>query len=208
MDLLKSVIGKKKSTDELIHCDFYSFDKSLLIDAKTLFNSLTCVVYFDRNEWILNNAINLNNNLNEIFKCMGKFCTTSCCPVMTSVSYSQIQWIDDKSKKQKYTGPQYIDKSFKTMDKLFENQEIFPISPNVPVNQKLYETTIVRIYNLLWSICNHLLWTHFKSIVEIGLADHLMTTFIHLFILVKENNYIDSKEIAIMTPILNKFIKT
>ncbi|XP_061077615.1 MOB kinase activator 2-like isoform X2 [Conger conger] len=188
--------GKKPPAEEKRHYLEPEFTKVRVVD----FDLKELVVLppeIDLNEWLASNTTTFFNLINLQYSTISEFCTAETCPAMTAACSTIYFWYDERGKKTKCTGPQYVDFVMSSAQKLVTDEDIFPTKYGKEFPNS-FESLVKKICRYLFHVLAHIYWAHFKETVALDLQGHLNTLYTHFIVFVREFNLVDPKETAIM----------
>jgi MOB kinase activator 1 len=86
----------------------------------------------DLNEWLAVNTVDFFNTTNLLYGSITEFCTNSECPTMTAGPEYEYFWMDGVTIKKpiKCTAPEYVDFLMTWVEKLINDEKVFPASPS------------------------------------------------------------------------------
>ncbi|CAG5133764.1 unnamed protein product [Candidula unifasciata] len=166
--------------------------KNRISDAD-FFRLVTLPPMLDLNEWLATHTMSFFNHVNLIYGAVSEYCTAETCSSMTAPDNVQYFWVDDKGKKTKQTAPQYIDYVMTHIQKVINDESIFPTKYGNPFPPDL-EATVKRIYKYLFHVLAHLYHAHYKLLRQLDLHAHLNTLFTHFMVFTSKFDLVQDKE--------------
>jgi MOB kinase activator 1 len=87
----------------------------------------------DQNEWLAVNTVDFFNTTNLLYGSITEFCTNSECPTMSAGPEFEYFWMDGVTIKKpiKCTAPEYVDFLMTWVEKLINDEKVFPASPSM-----------------------------------------------------------------------------
>jgi len=156
----------------------------------------------DLNEWLAANTVDFFNQINLLYGTLTEFCTSTSCPIMSAGSKYEYLWKDETMKKpEAKSAPVYIDLLMTWVQRLIDDETIFPQKVGVPF-PSTFMKTVKSIYRRLFRVFAHIYYSHMEQVEQLGLEAHLNTSLKHFVFFVREFNLIPASELA---P-LNSFI--
>lgn len=158
----------------------------------------------DHNEWIASNTISFFEHINAISGCLTEFCKPTTCPVMTGPNNVQYQWVDDRGKKYKCSGPQYTDYVMSFTQKCISDEAVFPTKYGnaFPVT---FDKIVRKIHRLLLHVLAHVYQCHCREMSALGLRSHLNTITFHFLLFNRHFALIENKEINVFSDLFERF---
>ncbi|GFR88978.1 MOB kinase activator 2 [Elysia marginata] len=162
--------------------------------------------YLDLNEWLATHTISFFNHVNLLYGVVSEYCTAETCPAMTAPDNVQYFWYDDKGKKSKYTAPQYIDFVMAHIQKLINDEAVFPTKFDRAFPADL-DVVVKRIHKYLFHVLAHLYHAHYSLLRHLQLHAHLNTVFTHLMVFTSKFDLIPDRETDILLPLFSLLLK-
>lgn len=122
---------------------------------------------------------------------------------MTGPSNMNYQWVDDKSKKNKCSAPQYVEYVMTSIQRTITDETLFPTKYGQPFPQT-FDNIIRKLFRLLFHVIAHIYAAHFQHVAQFGMHTHLNTLFLHLMSFDKFFKMVDDKETDILTELYIK----
>jgi len=154
----------------------------------------------DVNEWMAANTVDFFNSTNLIYGSIIEYCKpdNKTCEVMSAGPKYEYLWADENIKKPiKVSAVEYVDYLMNWIQKLLDDEEIFPSRVDVPF-PKNFKDIIKQIFKRLFRVYAHIYYSHFDKIVTLGEEAHLNTNFKHFYYFICEFNLVEKAE---MTPL-------
>jgi len=106
----------------------------------------------------------------------------------------------------KVSAPEYIDFLMTWVQRLLDDEAVFPSKIGVPF-PKDFSRTVKQIFKRLFRVYAHIYHAHFKIIVhELGEEAHLNTSFKHFIYFVEEFDLVDKKELAPLQELIDSLV--
>ncbi|KIL55968.1 hypothetical protein M378DRAFT_188620 [Amanita muscaria Koide BX008] len=150
--------------------------------------------YVDVMEWVAVNIYDFYTNLNEFYGVLTESCTQQTCPTMTGGQTVSYLWISQNGKPIALAAPTYIDAVMSSLQKLVEDENVFPAKSNQPFHPS-FPSTIKNIYRQLLRVFAHIYHAHFKQILHLRAEPHFNSLFAHFLAFGKEYDLLDVKDI-------------
>ncbi|CAL1548268.1 unnamed protein product [Lymnaea stagnalis] len=162
----------------------------------------------DLNEWLATHTISFFNHVNLIYGVVSEYCTADSCPIMTAPDNVQYFWYDDKGKKSKHTAPQYIDYVMTHIQKVINDETVFPTKFGEwhPFPPDL-EAVVKRIHKYLFHVLAHIYHAHYRLLRQLGLHAHLNTLFTHFMVFTSKFDLVQDKESDILLHLFSLLLK-
>nr|XP_002130698.1 MOB kinase activator 2 isoform X2 [Ciona intestinalis] len=151
----------------------------------------------DEREWIATHAIALFHNINQLYGTVSEFCTADTCPIMQGPGQKQYAWVDERGKKLKCTGPQYVDYVMTFCQKCASNQDLFPTKYAQTFHESFY-SEIKKILRFLFHVIAHMYYSHFARLKQMDMVGYLTTVFKHFTYLDRDFHLVDRQETSTM----------
>ena len=160
----------------------------------------------DLNEWLAVNTIEFYNDINLLYGMLEEFCTKETCPVMSAGPKYEYLWADGTNVKTpiKVSAKEYIELLMTWVENQLNNENIFPSVIGVPFPKNFFQIIKV-IFKRLFRVYAHIYYTHFPHIVMLGCQYHLNTCFKHFVFFIERFNLVESKELAPLAELIQKF---
>ncbi|XP_026562377.1 MOB kinase activator 2 isoform X4 [Pseudonaja textilis] len=127
----------------------------------------------DLNEWLASNTTTFFHHINLQYSTISEFCTGESCQTM-AVCNTQYYWYDERGKKIKCTGPQYVDFVMSSVQKLVTDEDVFPTKYGKEFPNS-FESLVKKICKYLFHVLAHIYSSHFKETLALELHGHLNT---------------------------------
>jgi hypothetical protein len=160
------------------------------------------------NDWTAVHVVDFFNRINLIYGTVSEYCTDTTCPKMSGGSRYEYFWQDgDKYKKPTpLPAPQYIENLMDWVDGQINNEEIFPVTTDIPF-PRTFITLSKKILTRLFRVFVHVYIHHFDRIVSIGAEPHVNTCFKHFHYFVSEFDLIAPKEMEPLGELVKQICK-
>ncbi|KAL0478618.1 MOB kinase activator [Acrasis kona] len=157
----------------------------------------------DLNEWLAVNTVDFFNTTNLLYGSITEFCTNQNCPIMSAGPEFEYLWMDGINIKKpvKCTAPEYVDFLMSWIEKLVNDELLFPGSPNTPFPSN-FKTEVKNIFKRLFRVYAHIYHSHFSQIQKLGEEAHLNTAFKHFSLFVIEFELVGKKELEPMRDVI------
>ncbi|GFN98738.1 mob kinase activator 2 [Plakobranchus ocellatus] len=162
--------------------------------------------YLDLNEWLATHTISFFNHVNLLYGVVSEYCTAETCPSMSAPDNVQYFWYDDKGKKSKHTAPQYIDFVMAHIQKLVNDEAVFPTKFDHAFPADL-EVVVKRIHKYLFHVLAHMYHAHYSLLRQLHLHAHLNTVFTHLMVFTSKFDLVPDRETDILLPLFSLLLK-
>ncbi|CAG5132658.1 unnamed protein product, partial [Candidula unifasciata] len=179
--------------------------KDRISDAD-LFRLVALPPMLDLNEWLATHTIAFFNHVNLLYGVVSEYCTADVCSAMTGPDNVQYFWYDDKGKKTKHTAPQYIDYVMTHIQKVINDEAVFPTKFGHPFPPDL-ESIVKRIHRYLFHVLAHIYHAHYKLLRQLGLHAHLNTVFTHFMVFTSKFDLVQDKESDILLQLFSLLLK-
>ncbi|KAH9519212.1 Maintenance of ploidy protein mob2 [Bulinus truncatus] len=146
------------------------------------------------------------NHVNLIYGVVSEFCTADSCPAMTAPDNVQYFWYDEKGKKSKNTAPQYIDYVMTHIQKLINDEAVFPTKFGHPFPPDLVDI-VKRIHKYLFHVLAHIYHAHYRLLRQLGLHSHLNSLFTHFMVFTSKFDLVQDKESDILLQLFSLLLK-
>ncbi|XP_005112185.2 MOB kinase activator-like 2 [Aplysia californica] len=160
----------------------------------------------DLNEWLATHTISFFNHVNLVYGVVSEFCTAETCPAMSAPDNVQYFWTDDKGKKSKNTAPQYVDYVMTHIQKLINDESVFPTKFGHTFPADL-DVTVKRIHRYLFHVLAHLYHAHYPLLRQLGLHAHLNTLFTHFMVFTSKFDLVQDKESDLLLHLFSLLLK-
>ncbi|PFH49943.1 hypothetical protein AMATHDRAFT_146479, partial [Amanita thiersii Skay4041] len=154
--------------------------------------------YVDVMEWVAVNIYDFYTNLNEFYGVITECCTQQSCPTMSGGPALHYTWISHTGKPMALSAPTYIDSVMSSLQKLVEDENIFPAKTSTFCHQQFhpsFPTTIKNIYRQLLRVFAHIYHAHFPQVLNIRAEPHFNSLFAHFLAFGREYDLLDVKDI-------------
>jgi len=151
----------------------------------------------DLNEWLAVNTVDFFNQINLLYGSIVECCTKESCKEMNAGPKYEYLWADgDEIKKPiKVSAPEYVDYLMSWVQKILDDEKIFPSRVDVPFPKNFAET-VKSMFTRLFRVYAHIYYSHFSRIVNLGEEAHLNTCFKHFYFFIVQFQLVDPKEMA------------
>ncbi|KAF8349493.1 Mob1/phocein [Amanita rubescens] len=150
--------------------------------------------YVDVMEWVAVNIYDFYTNLNEFYGVITECCTQHLCPTMSCGPTLNYPWINHTGKVIPLSAPSYIDTVLSTLQRLVEDENVFPAKSNQTFHTS-FPTTIKNIYRQLLRVFAHIYHAHFAQILHLRAEPHFNSLFAHFLAFGREYDLLDVKDI-------------
>lgn len=160
----------------------------------------------DVHEWLATNSLAFFNQVNVQVGAVAEVCTATSCPTMTA-GKETFEWLEDrKSRKTKLPAKQFIDASLSHIQKLLQDEKIFPtkFGYEFPVD---FIQIVRKLFRTYFAILAHIYHHHFQDMQRLGLHDGLNSLFLHFVYFVQEFSLLEPKELQCMEELISKLIQ-
>ncbi|XP_052243546.1 MOB kinase activator 2-like isoform X2 [Dreissena polymorpha] len=160
----------------------------------------------DRNEWLATHAVSFFNHVNLMYSVVSEFCTNETCATMTGPGNVQFCWTDDRGKRGKETGPQYVDLVTLHIQKIISDESTFPtkFGHQFPPT---FEATVKKIHKYLLHIIAHIYHVHYKELLALNLNGHMNSLFTHFMVFNSRFDLMEEKDYEMLNELLKALIK-
>lgn len=150
----------------------------------------------DLNDWIAVHVVDFFNRINLIYGTISDYCTEESCPTMSGGPRFEYLWADGVKYKKptKLPAPQYISLLMDWVEEQINNEELFPVSTNIPF-PKTFNTLCSKILTRLFRVFVHVYIHHFDRIVFLEAEPHVNTCYKHFYYFVREFNLVALREL-------------
>ncbi|KAF7998602.1 hypothetical protein HCN44_011010 [Aphidius gifuensis] len=150
----------------------------------------------DLNDWIAVHVVDFFNRINLICGTISEYCDSTSCPTMSGGARFEYLWADGAKYKKPTAlpAPQYVSLLLDWIESQINNENIFPVSTNVPF-PKTFIPLSRKILTRLFRVFVHVYIHHFDRIVAIGAEAHVNTCYKHFYYFVTEFELINIKEL-------------
>jgi len=150
----------------------------------------------DQLDWIAVHVVEFFNRINLIYGTVCEYCTKETCPKMSGGPKYEYQWCDGVEYKRPTALPaqQYIGLLMEWVETQINNEDIFPVSVDIPF-PKTFLPTAKKILTRLFRVFVHVYIHHFDTLVSIGAEAHVNTCYKHYYYFVSEFSLVDKKEL-------------
>lgn len=148
------------------------------------------------NDWLAVHVVDFFNRINLIYGTVSEYCTEQSCPTMSGGSRYEYLWADTNlyKKPTALPAPRYIELLMDWIESQINNEEIFPVTTDVPF-PKSFSQLCKKILTRLFRVFVHVYIHHFDRIVSIGAEAHVNTCYKHFYYFVTEFELITQKEL-------------
>lgn len=132
-------------------------------------------------------VVDFYTQTNLLYGAITEFCSPKSCPEMKATEEFEYLWQDsDKYKKPtKMSAPEYVEHLMAWLQKLIDNESIFPSRTGVPF-PKNFAPQVRQMFKRMYRVYAHIYCHHYPIIVALGLEPHLNTSFKHFVLFVRE----------------------
>jgi hypothetical protein len=103
-------------------------------------------------------------------------------------------WIGQNGKPMTLSAPTYIDAVLTSLQKLVEDENVFPTKSNQPFHPS-FPATIKNIYRQLLRVFAHIYHAHFNQVLNLRAEPHFNSLFAHFLAFGKEYDLLDVRDI-------------
>ncbi|AFR96113.1 mps1 binder [Cryptococcus neoformans] len=150
--------------------------------------------YVDINEWVAINLFDFYHNLNQFYGVLTEFCTMQNCPTMSGGKTLNFLWPDHNQRLVSLAAPTYIDFVMSWLQKLLEDENVFPTKSGKPFDHS-FAYTAKHIYKHLFRIFAHLYHAHFEQVLHLSIEAHFNSLFAHFLAFGKEFDLLVMKDL-------------
>ncbi|KAK2465377.1 hypothetical protein APHAL10511_002731 [Amanita phalloides] len=150
--------------------------------------------YVDVMEWVAVNIYDFYTNLNEFYGIITECCTHQTCPTMSCGPTLNYPWINHAGKAMTLSAPTYIDTVMSSLQKLVEDENVFPTKTNQPFHSS-FPNTIRNIYRQLLRVFAHIYYAHFPQVLHLRAEPHFNSLFAHFLAFGREYELLDVRDI-------------
>lgn len=192
----KTFRPKKKFAHGTLRYSLYKQAQASLNSGINLRDAVKLPFGEDPNDWIAVHVVDFFNRINLIYGTISEYCDSTSCPTMSGGARFEYLWADgDKYKKPTVLpAPQYVSLLLDWIESQINNENIFPVSTNVPF-PKTFIPLSRKILTRLFRVFVHVYIHHFDRIVAIGAEAHVNTCYKHFYYFVTEFELINIKEL-------------
>lgn len=192
----KTFRPKKKFAHGTLRYSLYKQAQASLNSGINLRDAVKLPFGEDLNDWIAVHVVDFFNRINLIYGTISEYCDSTSCPTMSGGARFEYLWADgDKYKKPTVLpAPQYVSLLLDWIESQINNENIFPVSTNVPF-PKTFIPLSRKILTRLFRVFVHVYIHHFDRIVAIGAEAHVNTCYKHFYYFVTEFELINIKEL-------------
>uniref|UniRef100_H2YEV6 Uncharacterized protein n=1 Tax=Ciona savignyi TaxID=51511 RepID=H2YEV6_CIOSA len=198
--------GKKNDKKPVVEEKKPYLDPELFEQLPSNLNLRTVVTKprnIEEREWIATHAmLPCFTTSTQLYGTVSEFCTADSCPVMQGPGQKQYTWVDERGKKLKCTGPQYVDYVMTFCQKCASNQELFPTKYAQTFHESFY-SEIKKILRFLFHVIAHMYYSHFARLKQMGMVGYLTTVFKHFTYLDRDFNLVDRQETATLDDLVD-----
>ena len=159
-------------------------------------------------DYLVKGIVDFYNEIQMVTEDVLKTCTSEKCPTMSAGPKYQYLWQDNDSYKSPTAMPahNYINLLFQWVDKLLDDQNIFPADPSIPF-PKNFKDIIKNICKRLFRVYAHIYHHHFDDIKQLNTEAEFNTAFRHFYTFLKEFDLIPVNETEPLQQVINSFSK-
>ena len=116
----------------------------------------------DMNDWTAVHVVDFFNRINLIYGTVSEYCTETTCPKMSGGSRYEYFWQDGVNYKKPAAlpAPKYIENLMDWVEGQINNEEIFPVTTDVPFPRS-FQTLSKKILTRLFRVFVHVYIHHF-----------------------------------------------
>ncbi|KAE9555033.1 hypothetical protein FO519_001779 [Halicephalobus sp. NKZ332] len=158
-------------------------------------------------DWLAVHTVDFFNRINLLYGTISDVCTRESCPTMSGGSRYEYLWQDgDRYKKPtKLSAPQYINELMEWIEVRINNENIFPVSIQIPFPPD-YKQTCKKILTRLFRVFVHVYIHHFDRLVSIGAEPHANTLYKHFYYFVTEHNLVSARELEALKNLTDRLV--
>ncbi|WVO15449.1 hypothetical protein L204_103107 [Cryptococcus depauperatus] len=134
------------------------------------------------------------HNLNHFYGVLTEFCTIQNCATMSGGQTLNFLWPDQNQRLVSLPAPTYIDFVMSWLQKMLEDENVFPTKSSKPFDQS-FAYTAKHIYKHLFRIFAHLYHAHFEQILHLSIEAHFNSLFAHFLAFGKEFDLLVMKDL-------------
>ncbi|KAJ8049734.1 MOB kinase activator 3B [Holothuria leucospilota] len=159
----------------------------------------------DLNDWLAVHVVDFFNRINLIYGTICEYCKAETCPTMSGGPKYEYMWADGEKYKKPVALPanEYIGHLMDWVEKLINNDKIFPADVDVPFPKNFF-ATCKKIMTRLYRVFVHVYIHHFDMLGAIGAEAHINTCYKHFYYFVIEFKLIDPKELEPLREMTSK----
>ncbi|KAF8627484.1 hypothetical protein AX17_006296 [Amanita inopinata Kibby_2008] len=150
--------------------------------------------YVDVMEWVAVNIYDFYTNLNEFYGIITECCTQQTCPTMSGGPSLNYTWVSQNGKPMSLSAPTYIDSVMSSVQKLVEDENVFPAKTNQTFHPS-FPATVRNIYRQLLRVFAHIYHAHFPQVLNLRAEPHFNSLFAHFLAFGREYELLDVKDI-------------
>ncbi|TPX33755.1 hypothetical protein SmJEL517_g03451 [Synchytrium microbalum] len=111
------------------------------------------------------------------------YCTRQSCPTMCAGRKYEYLWQDalEYPRPTKCSAPDYIELLLQWIDRMLDDEAIFPANDEFPSN---FRDCIGKIFSRMFRLYAHIYTMHLRQMEQIGEGAHLNTSFKHFILFV------------------------
>ena len=160
----------------------------------------------DLNDWLATNVVDLYNELVVVTQGILTHCTPETCRTMSAGPKYQYLWQDSNQYKTPTALPakEYIELLFDWVEKLLDDQEVFPSDSAVPF-PKNFKNVVKTIFKRLFRVYAHIYYHHIDDVRTEGVEAHFNTAFRHFYSFVHMYKLIPAQELEPLRQIIDSF---
>ncbi|XP_023216041.1 MOB kinase activator-like 3 [Centruroides vittatus] len=150
----------------------------------------------DLNDWLAVHVVDFFNRINIIYGIISDHCTEQSCPTMSGGPKYEYRWADGcrYKKPTPFPAPQYITLLMDWVETQINNEEIFPVTVDIPF-PKTFVPTCKKILTRLFRVFVHVYIHHFDRIFSLGAEPHINTCYKHFYYFIREYDLVSPKEL-------------
>lgn len=150
--------------------------------------------YVDIMEWVAVNIFEFYTNLNEFYGVIAECCTQNTCPTMSGGPALNYLWTSQSGKQTSLAAPTYIDSVMTSIQKLIEDEGVFPTKSNQTFHPS-FPATSKHVYRQLLRIFAHMYHAHYPQILHLRFEPHFNSLFAHFLAFGREFELLEGKDI-------------
>ncbi|XP_076307459.1 MOB kinase activator 3B-like isoform X2 [Tachypleus tridentatus] len=160
------------------------------------------------NDWVAVHVVDFFNRINLIYGTVTDYCKEDTCPTMSGGPKFEYLWADGNKYKKPTPLPatQYISLLMDWVEVQINNDEVFPVTVNVPF-PKNFISICKKILTRLFRVFVHVYIHHFESLVAIGAEAHVNTCYKHFYYFVTEFGLVSERELEPLAEMTERICK-